>query len=335
MARRSLAFAALAAVVGVLALVAWRGGAAWRGWLAAAVLCAGLPSGAAAAAMMTRLIPGAWREPLKAPLASLARLWPLGALAMAPMLLAPALVYPWPHEPAQTAFRAVYMSRAFFLARGLAWFVLLAATSTQLSRGKAQRASTVGLLIYTPFGAMIGVDWLMSLDAGFASSGYGLYLISVWIGLALAIAVAAAAPATAEPRVRAVLAGVLFTVMITWAYLAFTQGFILWSGDLPPNAAWLMRRGGPWAVAIWTATALKLAPAASLGLPAMRSPRRLRWVGILCAVGAAPEVAWLALPAEGLTGAPAGAADIALFAAAVLALGLAALAWPPLVRGAA
>jgi hypothetical protein len=169
------------------------------------------------------------------------------------------------------------------------------------------------------FGLPIAFDWLLSLDHGFASSGFGLYLLSVAILLALALAVAAGARHP-EPRVRDVLGGSLFTVAILWAYLGFMQYFITWSGDLPGGVHWYLRRGDGWGALAWLAIGLKTLGIAPLIFGHVRrSPKYLALCALLIAAASVPEIGWLALPAPG---APAGWGTLGLFLAASAALGL-------------
>jgi hypothetical protein len=315
-----LMFGGLISAAVVLAAVVAVGGAAWRAWLAAAVLCAAVPAGALVLSMMTRLIPGAWREGLAEPLAIAPGLLPLSALAMAPVLVAPQTLYGWTQHAGPGAFRAIYLTPAFFLARGLAWFALLTALAVRLRKGRASTA-VVGLLIVVPIGLLISTDWLLSLDVDFASSGFGLYVLSIQVNLALALAVAFAVRTGVSDRTRDVLGGVLFVSVVLWAYLGFMPYFITWSGNLPPGVNWYRSREGGWAVLVWAAITLKGAPGAALIFGHVRrSAAALAPLALCIAAGAILEVAWLVLPALGPI---AGPLDFVLFGGALLAFGAA------------
>lgn len=314
------AIAGLVAAAVLFAVVAVTGGAAWRAWLAAGVLLTCAPTGALAVTMMLRLIPGAWRDGLTEPLAAAPALLPPAALAMAPILAAPGLLYAWATDPGPGAFRAAWMTPGFFALRGVLWFALLAALAVRLARDpRAERTATLGLIALVVAGLPIAFDWLLSLDRGFASSGFGLYLLSIAVLFALALAVAAGAWNPA-PRARDVLGGTLFTAGILWAYLGFMQYFITWSGDLPGGVHWYLRRGGAWGALAWLAIGLKTLGIAPLIFGHVRrSPTLLAVCALLIAAGAVPEIGWLALPAPG---APAGWGTLLLFLAASAALGL-------------
>lgn len=309
--------------IAVFAVCAVVSGAAWRAWLGAAVLCAGAPTGALVIAMMVRLIPGAWREGLAEPLSIAPVLLPLAAVAMIPVLLAPGHLYGWTRDPGPGAFRDAYLSPLAFAGRGLAWFVVLIVLALWLARARAGMAAVIGLLIVAPGSLPIATDWLMSLDPGFASSGFGLYVLAVEVALALALAIAFAARPDTSERTLDVLGGVLFTVLTLWAYLGFMQYFITWSNDLAAPARWYLRRGHPWQWLAWAAVTLK--GGGGLLLMSNHIRRDSRWLRRLClaiAAGAAPEMAWLVLPASGPS---AGPLAMALFVLAVAALETASL----------
>jgi hypothetical protein len=299
-----------------------------RAWLGAAVLCVAAPAGAVLLLATARLTPGRWRDGLGPSLAALAGTWPAGALAMAPILAVPGLVYPWVAHPG-SGFRQVWLSQPFFLLRGVAWLALTAWLARRTRAGRLDAGTAArGLVVWTPLASLIAVDWLLSLDPRSASSGFGLYLIAFEADLACALATALAARGDLDERARDVLGGVLFSVTAIWAYLGFMQYLIVWSGDLPAAAAW-MKAHEAWAAAAWLAVGLKLAPGAVLVMGRIRrSPRALARVAWCVALGAVPEAAWLALPAR------AGAGDVALFLLAVAALGLLAAGLAGLPRGA-
>ncbi|HET9160411.1 MAG TPA: hypothetical protein VFN88_07345, partial [Caulobacteraceae bacterium] len=289
-------FGGLAVGVAVFIAATRLGEAGWRAWLGAAFLIGAIPTGALALTMMLRLIPGAWREGLAGPLAPMPTLIPIAFLASLPILIAPSALYPWVHQ-AEPGFRGVWLTPAFFAARGVVWFAILTALALALAgRQPCKAVACAGLILIVILELAIADDWLMSLDEGFASSGYGLYILSIEVGLALALAIAQAA-VDGRGRVRDVLGGVMVTVAALWAYLGFMQFIIVWSGDLPGGAAWYLHRGGAWSVLAWAAIALKTAGAAPLAAGAVRkNPKTLRACALAYALGAAPELAWLVGP---------------------------------------
>jgi hypothetical protein len=319
------AWVAGAGALATAAALVWavaQGGAAWRGWLAAAVLAVSAPAGAAALGLMIRLIPGGWRGPFEAPVAGLCRLWPLGVMALLPVLAAAGAIYPWAGEPQPGAFRGAYLSTPFFIVRGLVWLALVAGLAELVvRRAGGAAAASVGLIAFTLLGSMAAVDLLMSLDPRFNSSGFGLYVLCLQMTFALSLAILVPAGAGGL-QAPGTLGAVLLTALLLWTYFAFMQHVIVWSGDLPSGADWYLTRGRRgWRALIWAVAATRLVPLAVLLFPRARGDLRvLRGLAWAVVIGTPGEVAWLALPSR-LD--PAGLPDLAAFGLALA--GMAAL----------
>ena len=101
---------------------------------------------------------------------------------------------------------------------------------------------------------LLGVDWVMSLEPGWHSTGFPVIFMAGQALSALAFCVAATilagAPGETErahPAVWKDLGNLLLGVLMFWAYVAYSQFLIVWSGNLPPQAAWyLHRNAGGW-----------------------------------------------------------------------------------------
>lgn len=311
------AIACVAALL--LALVDPR--AALTGWLAAASSIAGLPAGALMLVLMMALIAGRWREDLRGPGRLLGALWPLAALAFVPVLIGMAAIYPWFGAAPHSAFAGVWLNPLFFAARTVAWFALGWFVAARAD-GEVSEGFAAGTLIVLVLGDnFVGSDWLMTLDSQFASSGFGLQVISFDMTSALA-AMMLLRLAAGRVRHAGVLGGLLLTLLLLWAYFQFMPFLIIWSGNLPENVGWyVVRESTAPVIAIVAAALLGGVPLFALLAPQVReSPR---WLG-LCAVavlaGKAIEFAWLALPGRGWLVLPAwllslaGLGCLALFA---------------------
>ena len=297
--RRVAAVGAIIAIAALLLVLA-NSGAALTGWLAAAAFVAGLPAGALMLLLMMRLIAGKWTEDLRGPARLLGALWPLGALAFLPVLIGMAAIYPWFGAPPHSAFAGVWLNPVFFAARTVGWFALGWFVAARAA-GEVSEGFAAGLLIALVLGDnFIGSDWLMTLDPKFASSGFGLQVISFGMTSALA-AMVLLRLAAGGPRHPGVLGGLLLTLLLLWAYFQFMPFLIIWSGNLPDGVGWyLARRSTGWVAATVAASVLGGVPLFALFAPQVRTSRR--WLG-LCAVavlaGKAIEFAWLALPGRG------------------------------------
>jgi hypothetical protein len=329
-ARPHLVFGAAGAILSAACLIAaaLRPELGLRAWLAGAFFWSAIPIGAIGLLMMVRLIPGVWANELAAPLEALTALLLLSALAFAPILIGTGALYPWAGAPGDGAFRHVYLTTWFFDLRAIIFFGTLLALAflLQFRRRWSTPVACMGLIAYTLLGTAVAVDWLLSLDPKFHSSGFGLYVLSIAMTAALAAAIAIAIVSGASLERPGVLGGLMLTALLIWAYLSFMQYFITWSDNLPPGAAWYQRRGvGLWGIAEYVIGALGLAPLGLLLAPAVRRGRPwLLGISAAVLVGKALEAAWLVLP-----GAPDPGWALALFSVAAFAgiglLGVAAL----------
>jgi len=137
----------------------------------------------------------------------------------------------------------------------------------------------------------------MSLDPHFHSSGFALYVLAgqMLTALALLVLMSLGEGGVAKPSV---VGSLLITAILCWAYLAFMQYFIIWSGNLAQGALWFQRRGtGIWSLVEVSITFLHLTALFLLFFPPIRRSRR--WlVGLVSIIlaGRLLEYSWLVLP---------------------------------------
>ena len=118
-----------------------------------------------------------------------------------------------------------------------------------------RRLSGLGLLLFALTTAFATFDFLMSMDFRFFSTMWGVYYFA---GAAMS-AVALAAVVLAALRTFGKLNGVvteehfhdlgkiLFTFVVFWTYISFSQYFLIWYGNIPEETAWfLYRKDGGW-----------------------------------------------------------------------------------------
>ena len=326
--QRPAVAAALAAVgaVGALAVlaamtIAWE--PALKARLGATMMWGGLPIGALCLLMMMHLIAGAWDDDLMVQVEGAVVLMPFAALAFVPLMFGVEGLFHWPGEAQDTVFRRVYLSADFLVIRTVVSLgvLLLIAGLLILRLGSAVALSAAGLIVYPIVTTVLAVDWLMTLDAHFHSSVFGLYVLSIQFCVALMCASVLTLTDANGVRRPGVIGGLMLTGVLVWAYLAFMQYFIIWSGNLPPGVRWYEARAGwPWSQLFWAVGLLHAVPAFMLLLPpVLRRPPLLGGIAGAVLIGKALEMAWLVLPAGESTG--AGWVQAVLFASAMLGLG--------------
>ena len=308
--------------------------AALGGWLVAAVWIGSIPIGALGLLMMMRMIPGPWRDELALPTQRLTLLMPLAALAMVPVLVGVGRLYPWVDLPLH-GYRAAYLSVWTFELRTIVFFAAAIAVVVLLPRSTGQALAAGGIIALTLYDTTMVVDWLMTLDPGFHSSGFGLYGMSIQYAIAVSALIVLRLAVGPAGENTSVLGALLITVLLTWTYLAFMQYLIIWSGNLPQGVAWFSKRGsGGWSVLECVFTISALGPLFLLFFPPIRTGRlSLIALSLVVMLGKVLELAWLVLPTTANPG--IGMASMVLAVVGLVALMLVALQRLPVRRATA
>jgi hypothetical protein len=309
------------ACCGLALLIALLPKGALAGWLAAFGFWSSLPIGSLCLVLMIRLIPGGWRQELELQGEAALLLLSISALAILPVLIGMRGLYSWTGETGGAGFREVYLSPLFFVVRTCAFFLGLAILALFLLSRRWQTAvGAAGLIVLVPITTLAAVDWFMSLEPEFHSSGFGLYVLSIQTTIALTLLILLRLAAGSAGVRYGLLGALLLTSLLLWAYFAFMQYVITWSDNLPASVLWYQHRGaGKWSLLEYAIATFALLPALLLLSPVVRGSAR--WLAYLCLavlVGKALEWVWLVLPA--VPGDPAFTAASTLLAFAGLGL---------------
>ena len=266
------------------------------------------------------------------PLEAAARTLPVVTLFFVPIALAglPAL-YPWARpevvaaDPVLQAKRA-YLNVPFFLARAVLYFAgwnaivwLLARWSREQDVGgpqplgaerKFRLLSAPGLLAYGLFVTFASIDWVMSLDPHWYSTIFGVIFMGGQGLAAMALAILLLAWLQAHEPYRSTvtpahfhdLGTLLFAFVMLWAYFAFSQFLIIWSGNLPEEITWYLdrMRGGWGAVAVALAVGQFVVPfLLLLSRDVKRSPRALAAIAAAVLAMRYVDLLWMIVPTGG------------------------------------
>jgi hypothetical protein len=172
-----------------------------------------------------------------------------------------------------------YLNVTFFVLRAAVFLgfwmfctVLLNRWSGEQDRGtvattpedtvRFRKLSGPGLLFLALTVTFASIDWIMSLEPEWYSTIFGL-LTLVSFGLtALALAIGVLAMLSSSKPMAGVLGRKHFhdlgkfmlAFVMLWAYLSFSQFLIIWSGNLPEEIPWYLKR----MQGVWGALALAL-----------------------------------------------------------------------------
>ncbi len=168
------------------------------------------------------------------------------------------------------AGKSAYLNPGFFWVRaclyvviwsGLAWFFRLHSLAQDSSRDpaltyKMQRISYPGIAAFGLSITFAAFDWIMSLDPHWYSTIFGVYflagiIVAVQATLPLYVSVLRGHHGEFARRVTKEhghdMGKLLFGFLCFWAYIAFSQFFLQWYGNLPEEQVWFARRNqGGW-----------------------------------------------------------------------------------------
>jgi hypothetical protein len=253
----------------------------YQAYLCAYLYVLGPLVGSLAIVMLHNLTGGGWGFAIRRLLEAALRTLPAMALLFVPIVFGLHTLFEWTHADAVAAdpvlqHKAAYLNVPFFLARAALYFVLwvglgrfLVRVSARYDRTlsvKALRrmkvASGFGLVVYVLTTTFASFDWSMSLEPHWFSTIYGMHAL-VGQGLStLCLAILGAAwLARHEPFSRWLaprhfhdLGNLTMAFVMLWAYVSFSQFLIIWSGNLPEENVWYLKRLGHG----WQAIALVL-----------------------------------------------------------------------------
>jgi hypothetical protein len=309
--------AAVGAVVWGVAFASDRGGAL-ASYLFAFCCVFTLVIGVVLLLVVAELTGASWFTPLRPFVLRVAGAVPALAVVAVPVLLSVHTLYTWttpaslPTDSRVRVLRAAaWLNEPFFIVRAIVYLATWIVASEALRRSKHRkvgRASAVCVAVGVTF-TFASFDWIMSLEPGWFSTVYGVYVFAggflsalALIGIIRAVVVRhgrAVDVSHANPSLVA-LAKLLLTFSMFWAYIAFSQYIIVWSADLPSEVTWYVHRTtGAWAAFALVVAAGQFAVPVLLLLPYVLKRNSVVVFSIACwlLVMHVLDCYWLVMPA--------------------------------------
>jgi hypothetical protein len=251
----------------------------FRSWLVGWVYWMGVTLGCFAIMMLHHLTRGGWGLVIRRVMEAASRTLPWLALLALPILVDvffTKTLYLWTHEDVVRAdevlnAKAPYLNDWGYLIRFALYFLIWGGFAFVLNRmslrqdtskdpeltRRMQLIAAFGLAAYCLAVTFASVDWLMSLDPHWFSTIYGVYLMGSQGLAALAFLIVFAVFLSRQAPMEGVIQprhfhdwGKLFLAFVMlWAYFSFSQFLIIWSGNLPEEIPWYLRRmQGGWGI---------------------------------------------------------------------------------------
>ncbi|HEX4652610.1 MAG TPA: hypothetical protein VH227_00010 [Candidatus Udaeobacter sp.] len=265
----------LAMVIGVISIIVCAVGfifdrrAAFVSYLFGFLVWLGVALGSSGFLMIHHLTGGNWGYPVRRFFEAAIRTMPVLAALFVPILFGLPQLYPWANEANLSVdkilqHRQAYMNAPGFIIRAAMLFAVWIAGARLLCKWsteqdatrsfeptiKLRKLSGPGLVIYPLTMTFACVDWVMSMEADWYSTIFPLLVCVGQMLSALAfiiILVGWLGPRTALHEIISKesfhhLGNILLTFTMTWAYLAYSQLIVIWSGDLPHEISWYLHR---------------------------------------------------------------------------------------------
>src|SRR2546423_10209911 len=281
----------LALGVGGIALIIWAIGAyfnteqALRSWLLGFIFWGGIGVGCLGILMLQYLTGGAWGVVIRRILEAGTRTVPIIILMFVPIAIGvyTRQFYEWTHLPPTEHImqhRGIFMTPWFWIVRAVIYFILFGimvillnkwsldqerTTTVEESRLVIERASRFSgptLVIWSLTVTFAAVDWMLTLDAHWFSTIWGLLFVAGWALSCYCFCVMVLAFLSDKAPMDTVigkrhfhdLGKLMLALVMVWAYFNFSQFLIVWAGNIPEETGWwIVRMKGGWG---WIGAAL-------------------------------------------------------------------------------
>jgi hypothetical protein len=323
-----------ALIVGIVGLVALivaavlNAGQFFHAYLIGWTFWTGITVGSLALLMLQHMTGGGWGLVIRRVLEAATRVLPLMALLFVPIVIgAHSIYHEWMnHEELAkhpvVQFKTPFLNLPFFTIRAIIYFGVWFALAFFLNKWSLAQDRTadneytkkmrllsgpgmVALIFTVTFAS---IDWYMSLEPEWFSTIYGFIFVGAWALSALAFVIAVMARLSREEPMRRIVAPLhfhdlgklLLALVMLWAYFAFSQFLIIWSGNLPEEITYYLERiHGAWGAIIIAIGILHFAAPFLflLSRSLKRNPSKLVLVAVLILVMRMVDLLWVLAPA--------------------------------------
>jgi len=201
---------------------------------------------------------------------------PVMAVLFIPLLLGLSQLYSWTvpgaaEQDALLRWKEPYLNVPFFLFRAAFFFVVWSAIALFYYRGsrgqdttgdpavsaRLRRLAGPSIIVLGLTQTFASIDWIMSLTPHWYSTMFGVYFFAgSLLGFVALLSVAAVALRRAglletviSPEHLQDVGKLLFGFTAFWAYIGFSQYFLMWYANLPEETVWFKPRiEGSWLV---------------------------------------------------------------------------------------
>lgn len=228
--------------------------------------------------MVQFLTGSAWSVPVRRFMETISVSLPVGLFLFTPVALGLNDLYGWTrtNDPLILA-KSAYLNPTAFLVRAAAYFLIWSVWSINIYRQStrqdhtqsvenmhaASRWSAPGLLLLFVSGTLASFDWVMSLDARWYSTIFGIYVLAggglAFMAVVTLISLGFRSVGVMRQTINLEhyhdLGKWMFALTIFWTYIAFSQYLLIWYANMPEETIFFRNRlVGGWK--IWSAILL-------------------------------------------------------------------------------
>jgi hypothetical protein len=291
----------------------------------------GITLGSMAILMLRHVTGGSWGMVIRRIMGAAMRTLPLMAVLFIPILLAIPRMYIWaqPLDAIQNQhlrehlqeITKSYLSVRWFVVRAVVYFAIWGILVYFLTKWSARQdhppiqdnssrfraLAGPGMILYAFTISFAAIDWVMSLDPSWISTIFGLVILAGQLLSAMCFAVVIERilfryrpmSELLQPKHVHDHGNLMLTFIMLWAYFAFSQWLIIWSGNLPEEISWYLRRlhGGWGGVGLIVAVFHFAVPfAILLSRPFKRDVTRLVWLAVWLILMRYTDLFWMIEP---------------------------------------
>jgi hypothetical protein len=292
------------------------------------MLVLGMALGSLGLLMLQHVTSGIWGLTIRRPLEAATRTIWLLLLMFIPIVLGMKTYYAEWLDPAQVKahplsdLQTKYLTQSGFLIRAIVYFavwiilvVLFNAWSKEQDanpddlsvRNRLKRTAPPGIILYVLAVTFASIDWVMSISPHWASTIYGFIFVggqlitSMCLMIITVVLLSKSEPYSAFMSERKLhdLGKLLFAFNMLWAYFAFSQLLIIWSGNQPEEISYYRTRlYGEWGVVavIVLLLTFSLPFLILLSRDVKRSPKLVSIVAIWMLIFRLVDLYWMTKP---------------------------------------
>jgi hypothetical protein len=247
-------------------------------WLLAYMFFLSICLGSLALVLLHHLFDASWSVGIRRVEEHIAYLLPVMAILFVPVAIMARAIYPWmtmdPHDShALHAKQPLFTMPMFYVVAVLclavwwllsyklrSWSLRQDQTGEALCTYRLRRWSAGGIFLYAFTLTLAAVMWVKALQHHWFSTIYGVYYFagSVWMTIATIYVLAAVLQRTGHLRdvvneqTYYFLGTLQLAFTVFYAYIHFSQYFIIWNANIPEETFWykLRETGGYWNVGL-------------------------------------------------------------------------------------